>query len=141
MKIILNPSPMNDKISKLNLDKIDMFILNEIEASQITGSDRDDEDILITSLKTHFPNAQIVLTLGSDGSYYIYKDKIIKQDIYKVDAVDTTAAGDTFTGYFFSEIMKNEEHIAEALKLAARAASITVSRQGAAESIPVYSEL
>lgn len=139
MKIVLNPSPFEPEIMNYGLDKLDWLILNEIEAEQMTGEKNPAK--MLEKLQNICPEAGIVLTFGADGAMCIKDGKKCWQSSFACKAIDTTAAGDTFTGYFFSEIMKNEEHIAEALKLAARAASITVSRQGAAESIPVYSEL
>lgn len=139
MKIVLNPSPFEPEIMDYGLDKLDWLILNEIEAEQMTGEKNSEK--MLEKLQNISPNAGIVLTFGADGAMCVKDGKKHWQDSFPCEAIDTTAAGDTFTGYFFSEIMKNEEQIPKALKLAARAASVTVSRQGAAEAIPVYSEL
>ena len=80
------------------------------------------------------------MTLGEKGSWYFDKNRCFKQDIYKVQAVDTTAAGDTFCGYFLSGITKERE-IPEILKTASAASAIAVSRNGAAPSIPEYEEV
>ncbi len=138
MKIVLNPSPFEPGIMNYGLDKLDWLILNGIEAEQMTGEKEPAK--MLVKLQNICPGAGIILTFGADGAMCIKDGKKYWQSSFACEVIDTTAAGDTFTGYFFSEIMKNEDHIAEALKLAARAASITVSRQGAAESIPMYSE-
>ena len=91
-------------------------------------------------LKTKYSDAAFVLTLGEKGSWYFDKDKCMKQEIYEVKAVDTTAAGDTFCGYFLSGITKGKE-IPEILKTASAASAIAVSRNGAAPSIPEYEEV
>ena len=70
----------------------------------------------------------------------MHKDILIHQDAYQVEAVDTTAAGDTFTGFFLASMM-NDGDVAAALDLASRAASITVQGKGAAQSIPDISQL
>ena len=72
----------------------------------------------------------------------MYQDKtgIYKQDIFKVKAVDTTAAGDTFTGYFIAAVIEGRS-IQEALRMAAKASSIAVSRPGATPSIPRADEV
>ena len=95
---------------------------------------------IIAKVVELYPNAKIVLTLGKDGAIYAEGDTRIQQPIFKVEAVDTTAAGDTFTGYFIAEIIKGKS-VKEALNTASRASSITVSRMGASSSIPNYSEL
>lgn len=140
MNIVLNPSPMNEKIQELALEKIDWFLLNELEASQITGVEASDTNRCIAELRERFPDARIVLTLGGDGSCYADREKIITQKIYPVRTVDTTAAGDTFTGFFLASILQ-KKMVEEALDIAARAAAIAVSRQGAAPSIPTMEEV
>lgn len=140
MSIVLNPSPINEKIFECDLEKVEYLILNEIEAADILGASDTGEDELIEKLTKRFPNMKIVLTLGEKGSVYVDKTKKIRQEIYKTDVVDTTAAGDTFTGYFIAGIVAGID-VAESLKQAAGAASITVSRKGASPSIPFAKEV
>lgn len=143
MRIVLNPSPMNEKIMEIPLDFVDVFLLNEVEAGQILGRNVEtdvDGEALAAQLLERFPNAAIVLTLGGDGSVYADKDVQFCQPIYPVQAVDTTAAGDTFTGYFIAGILRGKT-VQEAMDMAARAASIAVTRSGAASSIPTIDEV
>lgn len=143
MKIILNPSPMNEKIMKLPLDQIDYFILNDIEAMQILEMDKPEEidgKYIASLLHERFKDATIVLTLGSEGSVCISDDEYVEQSIYKVKAIDTTAAGDTYTGYFIAGILKGKT-IKESMDIASKASAIAVTRQGAAPSIPVLEEV
>lgn len=138
MKIILNPSPFNGKLKECDLNKIDTFLINEIEGEQITGSNN--PEIIINSMKNKYPNAKVVLTLGKEGIVYLDGNKTYKQGIFKVKAVDTTAAGDTFTGYFISGLI-NKDDISEILKISAKASAIAVSRKGATSSIPERDEV
>ena len=140
MSIVLNPSPINEKIFECDLEKVEYLILNEIEAADILGASDTGEDELIEKLTKRFPGMKIVLTLGEKGSVYVDKTQKIRQEIYKADVVDTTAAGDTFTGYFIAGIVAGID-VAASLKQAARAASFTVSRKGASPSIPFYREV
>lgn len=140
MTIVLNPSPMNDKITELDLDKIDYFILNEIEGCQILNCEEKEAKCLVDRLRQRLPQSKIVLTLGSAGSMYIEKDKLVSQEIYKVPTVDTTAAGDTFTGYFLAGVIHGET-IEQSLDDASKAAAITVSRNGAGVAIPTIEEV
>ena len=143
MRIILNPSPMNEKIAELPLDKIDYFILNEVEAQQLLEKElQDDRDgkALAEEIKTAFPSATIVLTQGEKGSVYYDGEQCISQEIFKVKAVDTTAAGDTFTGYFVGGIL-NGDSPEKAMRVAAKASAIAVTRPGAAPSIPTKEEV
>lgn len=134
MKVVLNPSPMNEKIFEIDLDHVDYFILNEGEAKALAGEDLA-EDSLETALRKKFPHAKIVLTLGEKGSVYLDEKETVHQSAYKVNAVDTTAAGDTFTGYFVAGILQDLS-VKDALDLAAKASAITVTGKGAAPSIP-----
>ncbi len=138
MRIVLNPSPMDDDILALPLQKVSCFILNELEGERLTG-EKEAERILQVLLR-RFPEAELVLTLGSEGAIYAYKDMVIRQGIFPCEAVDTTGAGDTFTGYYLASRMRGEDP-AEAMRLAAMASSIAVSRPGAAPSIPALLEV
>ncbi len=138
MKIMLNPSPMNDRIYELCLDYIDVFILNEVEAQGLVGT-TDDVQKLQSQLKEKFPNAEIVLTLGEKGSMYLGEESV-QQEIYSVETVDTTAAGDTFTGYYLAGRLQ-EMSVKETLNMAAAASAIAVSKRGAAPSIPTKAEV
>lgn len=138
MMLILNPSPYDSALDACDFSKISMFLLNEIEGSQITGEK--ETDAILEKLKEIYPDAKVVLTLGGDGSVYQYKDELYRQGIYQVKAVDTTAAGDTFTGYFISSVLEGLP-VPEGLKLAAKASAIAVSRQGATASIPLRDEV
>ena len=98
MKIVLNPSPMDEKIGTYPLEYVDYFLLNEIEAGDICKENGSGEE-LIRKLSQKFPGAKIVLTLGGDGSMYKDGDEILTQPIYKVPVVDTTAAGIPLPGF------------------------------------------
>ena len=139
MMLVLNPSPMDDKISTYPLEYVDYFLLNEIEAGDICGEQGSGEELL-QKLSSRFPGARIVLTLGGDGSLYWDGGQILTQGIYKVPVADTTAAGDTFTGFLIGGLVQGLD-AGEALDLAAKAAAIAVSRPGAAPSIPSREEV
>lgn len=134
MKVVLNPSPMNEKIFDINLKYVDCFILNEGEAKVLAGNDLQGEELL-DELKKKFPHTTIVLTLGERGSVYVDENNTVYQKAYKVKTVDTTAAGDTFTGYFVSGRLQGMP-VKQSLELAAKASAITVTGKGAAPSIP-----
>lgn len=133
MTIALNPSPFNENIMACDLSKISIFILNEVEGSQLTGSS--DPEIILKEMRSMFPDAKILLTLGENGSIYCDRNETIRQEIYHVKAVDTTAAGDTFTGYFLAGIV-HELSVKDAMDLAAKASALAVTKKGAAVSIP-----
>ena len=91
-------------------------------------------------LRNEYPWINVILTLGEKGSVFMNKNQELHQAAFKVDAVDTTAAGDTFIGYFIAELSRRAEY-REILKIASAASAITVSREGAAPSIPSRDEL
>lgn len=138
MRIALNPSPFDQAVTACDLSKISLFLMNEVEGEQITGKAKSKE--ILDIMMAQYPDAKVILTLGSDG--VIYRDKAMEasQGIYKVKAVDTTAAGDTFTGYFIYSMIHNIS-IEEALKLSSKASAIAVSRPGATASIPYREEV
>ena len=140
MVLVFNPSPADERLRDLPLGDVDWFVLNEIEAGQLTGVSSENPEELLAALHARFPGAKIVLTLGSDGSMYSDGQTVLRQGIYKTAAVDTTAAGDTFTGYFIAGIIQGDSP-AEALNRATMASSICVSREGAAPSIPALHEV
>ncbi|MGD1816346.1 MAG: ribokinase [Pleomorphochaeta sp.] len=141
MIICFNPSPFNEKISELNLNYVDYFLLNEIEAAMMCNCDLDTpKDQLIEILKKNYPSSKFVLTLGKAGVVYFDDKNSFEHGIYDVPVVDTTAAGDTFTGFFIASI-SNGVAIDEALRLASIASSIAVSKNGAAVSIPKIDEV
>lgn len=138
MTIAFNPSPMDEKVKKYPLELVDIFILNEIEGREMTG--RTDADDICDTLLEMFQGCEIVLTLGKDGCVYCKGETRLRQDIYKVKAVDTTAAGDTFTGYYLAAMISGMGP-ATAIKRASAASAIAVGRAGAFSSIPDITEV
>ncbi len=138
MQIFLNPSPFDDALDSCDMNKISCFLLNEIEGGQIAGETEPDK--IIDGILAKYENAKVVLTLGGEGSVYADKEKRCQQPIYKVETVDTTAAGDTFTGYFIAGLIQGKS-VEETMRMCAIAAGIAVSRPGAVPSIPYMKEV
>lgn len=138
MVIALNPSPISAALDLLPLEKVTWWFCNEIEVNALFGSDNPEEIAQIFTRR--YPDSHLVLTLGEQGSMLIDSQQVVRQPAFSVTAVDTTAAGDTFTGYFLSEMMQGHSG-AQALYTAAKAAAIAVSRAGAAVSIPTAQEV
>lgn len=140
--IALNPSPFDNRLDYVDFRKLSWLLVNEVEARQISGSD--DPDATWRWLHARYPSLSLLVTLGDEGSaaYRVCEGKveIARQEAFKVRAVDTTAAGDTFTGYFISELMQGKS-LQYCLRIASRAASISVTRHGAADSIPRLDEV
>lgn len=133
MTVILNPSPIQDALRSLDFHKISYMVLNEIEAVALFGGDDAQSSAAIAA--EQYPNLRIVLTLGENGSVYREGSVVWHQNAFRVKAVDTTAAGDTFMGYFVARLAKGQP-IPEILRLASAAAAMAVSKEGAAPSIP-----
>ena len=138
MTIIFNPSPVNREMLSYPLDKVSWFLLNEIEGEALTGET--DPEKILDSLEQKYPGSSVVLTLGKSGAWALDRGQRFFQPAFEVKAVDTTAAGDTFTGFFLAGI-SGDLSIPDALRRAAFASSIAVSRKGAADSIPTAEEV
>lgn len=137
MRVVLNPSPMSDALREL-LPQVDWLILNEVEGEDLTGCARPEE--MLQALLGMQPACRVVLTLGEQGAMYADAQKRCFQPAVRTEAVDTTAAGDTFTGFFLSGVLSGASEEAS-LEMAAKAAAITVSRPGASKSIPSLQEV
>ena len=131
--VVFNPAPMTPDIQHLPLELVDILIINEVEGANLTNEQK--PSAILDSLLKRYPAMQIVLTLGKSGAIYVDKNQRINQEGFKVEAVDTTAAGDTFIG-FFTALVSSGSQVNEALRIACRASSICVTRHGAADSIP-----
>lgn len=140
LQIVFNPSPCDDIIATLPLYMVDYLIVNEAEAASLAHLPEDTPvDDVLAKLNEMYPDAKIVVTLGGKGALFFDNGEVVRQPIFPTTAVDTTAAGDTFLGNFVTGLSEGMD-AAEALKLASAAASIAVSRKGAATSIPTRRE-
>lgn len=133
MKIVLNPSPITDEIKEFDFNKIDLLLVNEIEAKDIANKDNIDESI--NYFMATYPNINLIVTLGSKGSIFVNKNEKIKQEGIKVESVDSTGAGDTFTGFFVSYFYQGK-NVRDCLKFASLASALSVTKSGASISIP-----
>ncbi len=141
MIVAFNPSPMENGIIPV-FKYADYLLLNEVEAGQFLGKDISAEtpESISSQLQAKLPGAKIILTLGLNGSVYSDGKISFRQEAVKVHAVDTTAAGDTFTGFFLAGIFggKSPEW---SMRFAAHASAIAVTRPGAAPSVPAREEV
>ncbi len=141
LKIAFNPAPMSEEVLKLPLSRCRLLFVNRTEAAGLTGLALDARaEALLDALGAQLPAAEIVLTLGSEGAWYLQGDQRLHQPALPVKAVDTTGAGDTFIGYFMAA-RQAELSVGECLMRATTAAALAVQRQGAAESIPGLDEV
>jgi len=125
MVIFLNPSPFDDRLDQVDFGKLDWLLVNEIEAEQFTGENT--PAAVWQNVHNRYPKLSLLLTQGSQGSYAFRVNKagLEKefQHAYPVKAVDTTGAGDTYTGFFISSLLNNLP-LTECMKRASMAAAI-----------------
>ena len=138
LRIALNPSPYNEKLNAVDFGKLNWLLVNEVEAEQISGS-RDPEEVW-RLLHKKYPKLNLLVTLGGEGSAAFTETEAVYQSASSVKAVDTTAAGDTFTGYFIAGQIERRP-LQDCMRRAAVASGIAVTRAGAAPSIPSREEV
>ena len=141
MKTILNPAPAANLIDGI-LENTDYFIPNENETEMYTGIKPDTKERRIEAIKklNDMGVKNVIITLGTDGSCTVFNDEYIHVDSVKVNAVDTTAAGDTYIGALAVKLSEGK-FLKDAMSFASHASSITVTREGAQKSIPYLNEI
>ncbi|WP_025024307.1 ribokinase [Companilactobacillus nodensis] len=137
-KTILNPAPANDEIPADLLSLTDLIVPNETESELITGIKITDEQSMEDSARYYerFGIKNVIITIGEHGSYVSLNGTGKIVPAFKVDAVDTTAAGDTFIGALASVLETDFSNLFDAVTYASRASSLTVQKLGAFPSIP-----
>lgn len=139
--VVLNPAPARTLSEKL-LKCVYVITPNEHEAEMLSGvkvsdwqSARKAADIISEKGVDN-----VVITMGAQGAFIKEKDQYYTVDAVKVSAIDTTAAGDSFSGTLCVGLSEGKS-ILESVKMAARVAALTVTRMGAQSSIPYRNEL
>ena len=137
-KVAMNAAPYSAEVNSYPINKLDWLIVNEVEGSEVAQAPVDEH--LLARLAEKFPKAGILLTLGSRGAQACQNGRSFAINSCKVKAVDTTAAGDTFSGYFLYGVLEGLT-LPETLRLATTASALAVQRPGAADSIPTKAEV
>lgn len=130
---VFNPAPMTADVQGYPLNHVDLLIVNESEGQALSG--KTDVELILATLLKRYPSTKMVLTLGAKGAIYIDQSTRCTVSAQPVTAVDTTAAGDTFIGYFLAELIQGADP-KQCLTIATRAAGLCVQKMGAADSIP-----
>jgi ribokinase len=138
MRIAFNAAPITSQVLDYPLECVDLFILNEVEGEALSAEQ--DPQLIIKRLTERYPHAGVVLTLGEQGAIYGDPDRVVHRDAFKVEALDSTGAGDTFTGFFLAGWLGGQT-IEQCLEVACKAAAICVTRMGAATSIPSEADI
>ena len=137
--LFFNPSPITPQLLETFPFKyVSCLLINETEAHDITSES--EPQSIINYFLSHYPQMQVVLTLGSKGVIFADKESQIHQPAFHVEAVDTTAAGDTFTGYYMGSYLQGAS-VKNALLYGCAAAALAVTKKGAAPSIPEKAEV
>ena len=143
MFIVFNPAPMTPEVLTYPLEAVDMFIVNELEGAGLAGlpADTPPEQIL-SALRERFPTPLLLITLGAQGSMCLERGEAtpIFVPAKEAAAVDTTAAGDCYIGYFLAAYSTGKP-VRESMELATAASAVCVTRRGAAISIPKHDEV
>ena len=138
---ILNPAPalkLDDEIIK----NVDLLTPNETELEIISGVNIETEEDIQKAAQIMIEKGvkELIVTLGSKGSLYINKEKSIFKKAYKVEAVDTTAAGDSYTAALAVALSK-DKNIEEAMDFASKVGALSVLKEGAQSSLPTLEDV
>lgn len=141
MRTILNPAPacpLPDEVWQLT----DYFIPNQTETQFYTGIYPDTEETAREAARYFLSRGvkNVVITMGSKGALAVSENNVVFAKAYRVNAIDTTAAGDTFVGVLAVKLSESAD-MREALDFANCASSLTVTRNGAQQSIPTRREI
>lgn len=138
---ILNPAPavkLDDEIIK----NVDLLTPNETELEIISGVSIETEEDIQKAAQIMIEKGvkELIVTLGSKGSLYINKEKSMFKKAYKVEAVDTTAAGDSYTGAL-AVALSQDKCIEDAMDFASKVGALSVLKEGAQSSLPTLEDV
>jgi ribokinase len=138
--VLLNPAPACELTKKL-ISMVDLLVLNETECETISGRRIDSVGIeKMAEVLVEMGAKSVIITLGANGSYFLNGENKGKFPAYKVNAIDSTGAGDVFCGALTS-YLADEMDISGAIKFASAAAALSVQKLGAAPSVPDKEEI
>lgn len=139
LRVVFNAAPASDAVLNYPLHLIDLLIINEIEGLELTGKRNPTE--ICEQLIAHYPTTAVLLTLGAEGALYMdARETVSVPAEFVSQVIDTTAAGDTFIGYFLGGWLKNAP-IVRCLQLACRASALCIQRKGSSTAIPYPHEV
>jgi len=138
---ILNPAPAV-KLEEDIIKNVDLLTPNETELEILSGVKIENEEDIIKAAQVMIQKGvkQLIVTLGSKGSLYIDKDNVKFKESYKVVAIDTTAAGDSYTGAL-SVALSQDKDIQEAMDFASKVGALCVMKEGAQTSLPTIQDV
>lgn len=140
LRVVLNAAPMTAQVGEYGLEKLALLLVNELEGAQLTGCLPSEPEKMLDIFAERWPGMDVVLTLGQRGACCQMGGERHAVGVFEVPVVDTTAAGDTFTGYFLHGWVQGLS-AGEALQLASAASALCVGRAGASASVPTLAEV
>lgn len=138
LSVCFNPAPFSPAALDYPLTAVDILVFNQTEGQGLSG--KQEPQAILDTLASRYPHTRLLLTLGADGLYYRDAQQAFFVAATPVQALDTTAAGDTFIGYFLAAILRDETPQQAAIE-GSRAAALSVTRPGAMDSIPHRDEI
>lgn len=138
LKVALNAAPFTEAVKAFPLELVDWLFVNEIEGASLSGEKAPEK--IAARLRALYPNTEIILTLGAEGCLYTGGEGVFSEPAADVVPLDTTAAGDTFTGFYLMAAL-NGEGAKRALQVASAASGLAITRMGAADSIPTIGQV
>lgn len=140
MQVAYNPSPMTPETTSLPLELLSLLVVNEVEVGQLLDVSSEDRQAIIAAIRERLPSTKVVVTFGAQGAMWVDAEQVFEVPAQKVEALDTTAAGDTFLGFLLAGLCQDMAP-RQAVELGSRASAIAVQRLGASVSIPSLDEL
>lgn len=138
LRIAFNAAPYGPEVLDYPLETLTWLIVNEVEGAGLSG--KTDYADIADALATKYAGVNVMLTMGKEGCLYRGQDETLRMGACRVDAVDTTAAGDTFIGFFIGGILRGLP-MEQTLRQATVASAIAVTKPGAADSVPTLEEV
>lgn len=138
IRVGFNASPITEELKSYPIGDVKWLFVNEVEGELLSGHKEPEK--IIAWFQEKYPETELILTLGENGACWSENGNIHFQEANKVNVADTTAAGDTFSGYFLRGVLDPIEGITP-LKLATYASSIAITIKGAAVSVPSVTEV
>jgi len=138
LRVCFNPAPFGEEVRSFPLENVDILIVNRTEGEGLSGENEPGR--ILAALGSRLPRSRIILTLGANGGLCAEQGQTLSVPAHPAKAVDTTAAGDTFIGYYLAGLIRGEP-TRKSIETACRAAALCVSRPGAMDSIPEAREL
>ena len=138
LRVAFNAAPMAPEVADYPLELLSWLVINEGEGAALAGTQAPAD--ILDRLAQRCPDTQLLLTLGAGGSVCRAGGETWSCGVFPVRPVDTTAAGDTFLGYYLGALLAGAP-IPEALRLSSAASALCIQRRGAADAIPLLEEV